>query len=383
MGILKNKMKGLGNIVIFLYILSCCPDLTLCVQTHLPLSTGTVGDKVVVIDDSGARVKLACVNWYGAHMEGHVVNGLDKQPINAIANTIKDLGFNCVRLPFSLEQFYENPVVESSRISANPELEGETSLSVLDATVAGLTEVGLLVLLNNHNSKAGWCCSEQDGEGLWYTNQYPEDMWLQALTSMAERYINNPLIAGIDLRNELRKAHGHAPTWGDGNDKTDWAKAAELAGNLILDVNPNLLILVEGTEYAGNLEGARHHPIHLTKPAQLVYSGHMYPFWWDSSLAYPEFKERIESRQTYVVEPGQIFSAAYWMGEFGTGDNDAAWSKIIRYLEESDSDWSYWAIDGYKTPGEEESYGILESDYVTVRNPWLMDQLKKIMPILS
>merc|ERR1719427_586692 len=102
------------------------------VSPHLPLGTAAVGSKVVVVDAAGTRVKLACVNWYGAHMEGHVVNGLDKQPINAIANTIKDLGFNCVRLPFSLEQFYDNPVVESSHVSANPQLEGETSLSVLD-----------------------------------------------------------------------------------------------------------------------------------------------------------------------------------------------------------------------------------------------------------
>ena len=79
---------------------------------RLPLSTGTVGDKVVVVDADGARVKLACVNWYGAHMEGYVVNGLDKQTISSIAKTISGLGFNCIRLPFSLEQFFENPVVE-------------------------------------------------------------------------------------------------------------------------------------------------------------------------------------------------------------------------------------------------------------------------------
>ena len=36
------------------------------------------------------------------------------------------------------------------------------------------------------------------------------------------------------------------------------------------------------------------------------------------------------------------------MGEFGTGDNDEKWGKIIQYLEESDVDWSYWAIDGYE-----------------------------------
>merc|ERR1711936_55117 len=339
------------------------------VSRELPLRTAVVGSKVVVVDAAGTRVKLACVNWYGAHMEGYVVNGLDKQTISSIAKTISDLGFNCIRLPFSLEQFFENPVVEDSRVSANPELIGKTSMEVFDATVSGLTDEGLLVLLNNHNSKAGWCCSEQDGNGLWYTNTYPEEMWIEALTSMAERYVGNPLVAGIDLRNELRRAHGHSPTWGDGNDKYDWAMAAEKAGNLVLDVNPNLLILVEGTEYAGNLEGARNHPIKLSHPAQTVYSGHMYPFWYDPTLPYPEFKQRIETRQTFVTEPGQSYSAAYWMGEFGTGDNDETWGKIIQYLEESDSDWSYWAIDGYKRPGEDESYGILQSDYKTIRHP--------------
>ena len=52
-------------------------------------------------------------------------------------------------------------------------------MEVFDATVEGLTNEGLIVILNNHNSKAGWCCSEQDGEGLWYTHDYPEDMWFQ------------------------------------------------------------------------------------------------------------------------------------------------------------------------------------------------------------
>ena len=136
------------------------------------------------------------------------------------------------------------------------------------------------------------------------------DTPLQALTAMAERYVENPLVAGIDLRNELRKAHGHSPTWGDGNEKTDWAMAAEKAGNLVLEVNPNLLILVEGTEFAGNLEGAKTHPIELSKPRQLIYSGHMYPFWWDSTLAYPDFKNRMETRQTFVMEGGHTYSAS-------------------------------------------------------------------------
>ena len=51
-------------------------------------------------------------------MEGHVVNGLDKQPVSSIAHTIKDLGFNCIRLPFSLEQYFENPFIDVSVVES-------------------------------------------------------------------------------------------------------------------------------------------------------------------------------------------------------------------------------------------------------------------------
>ena len=43
-------------------------------------------------------------------------------------------------------------------MSANPSLRDQTAMGVFDAVVAGLTEAGLMVLLNNHNSGAGWCC---------------------------------------------------------------------------------------------------------------------------------------------------------------------------------------------------------------------------------
>ena len=82
----------------------------------LPLSTGELGGKMAIVDSEGNRVKMVCVNWYGAHMEGHVVNGLDRQTVFSIANTIKDIGFNCVRLPFSLEQYYDNPYIDVSNI---------------------------------------------------------------------------------------------------------------------------------------------------------------------------------------------------------------------------------------------------------------------------
>ena len=86
----------------------------------LPLST----KGSTIVDKNGDEVRLACVNWYGAHMERYAVNGLDLVDINEIAQGIADKGFNCVRLVFSLEQFYKDPVVESDVLTANPNLIG-------------------------------------------------------------------------------------------------------------------------------------------------------------------------------------------------------------------------------------------------------------------
>ena len=36
--------------------------------------------------------------------------------------------------------------------------------------------------------------------------------------------------------------------------------------------------------------------------------------------------------QTFVADVGFNYSAPYWMGEFGTGDDSENWGKIGKYL---------------------------------------------------
>jgi len=339
---------------------------------------------MVTVDSTGERVKLACVNWYGAHMEDLVVNGLDVKPINYIAEKITGLGFNCVRLVFALDTIFMDPVVKAERLSANPELVGMTSLELLDQAVQALTDAKLIVLLNNHISTAMWCCSPHDGEGLWYTNEYPEEMWIQGLELVTQRYLGNPWVAGMDLRNEIRPEHDLGATWGTGIPETDWAAAAERAGNRLLEINPEMLIIVEGILSAGNLMGALIHPIQLSRPEKLVYSGHIYPFSpIISDLDYPLYKSLMHTMQTFVADAGHNYSAPYWMGEFGCGGDSPNWEKIVRFLNETDHDFAYWSIDGYTRPGQNEGYGLLEMDYETIRHPWKVDQLQALQPILS
>ena len=43
------------------------------------------------------------------------------------------------------------------------------------------------------------------------------------------------MVAGFDLRNEVRPAHGVAAEWGNGGE-ADFALACEKSGNMILEV---------------------------------------------------------------------------------------------------------------------------------------------------
>ena len=36
--------------------------------------------------------------------------------------------------------------------------------------------------------------------GLWYTDTYPEEMWIEGWVEVARRYLDNPWVAGMDLR---------------------------------------------------------------------------------------------------------------------------------------------------------------------------------------
>lgn len=91
-------------------------------------------------------------------------------------------------------------------------------------------ECNPVAFLSRQISSAGWCCSTDDNEGLWYTALYSPDQFFDHWSMMAERYRGNPLVIGADLRNEPRDTQFDKVTWGSGVKATDWNQAAEEAG---------------------------------------------------------------------------------------------------------------------------------------------------------
>ena len=169
--------------------------------------------------------------------------------------------FNCIRLTYPLQMYFDNKVVQPKYLKANPELIGKTAMEIFDYTIQVLTEVGLMVILNNHTSSSMWCCTNDDGDGLWWSYQYPENMFFECAEAFAKRYKDNPLVIGMDIRNEIRKAHGIEGTWGDQNPLTDWRRAAKKCSDKVLAIAPHWLILVGGLHYQLDLTGVQNAPL--------------------------------------------------------------------------------------------------------------------------
>lgn len=240
----------------------------------------------IISAETRLPVRLRCVNWYGAHMETFVAGGLDKRSCGAIAESIGRIGANCVRIPLSVEVVLEDPSPPVSAIAGlnASECNASTAMQVLDCQVGELTRRGLMVIFNNHNSFAGWVgAGERVPQGLWHTQRFPTTAWVASLSALASRYRSNPLVVGIDIRNEIHDQDGIVVTWGRSNNTdSDWKAATLLADAAIREANPEVLVIVSGLCLGYDLRGMQDLQNYRSK---YVFTTHVYTFsWWFTSV---------------------------------------------------------------------------------------------------
>jgi len=240
-----------------------------------------------IADSKNRLVRLTSVNWYGFDQKEFVPGGLDHAPLERIVELIRAMGLNSVRLPWANETIERNPVVPGYAVKANPQFSGKRAMDVMDAVIAALAKAHIVVILDNHVSRADWCCKDEDGNGLWYNDDYPEDKWLADWRAIVLRYKNQPWVVGADLRNELRSG----ATWGGNDPKLDWHAAAERGGNAVLEANPRLLVVVEGPGYSTDFTAFAKLPVKLRVPNRLVYSPHAYASAAHTFASYAEMKQ--------------------------------------------------------------------------------------------
>lgn len=260
----------------------------------------TDGNKI--LDKNGKQVWLTGVNWFGYNTGTNTFDGLWNSNLRSSVKGIADHGFNLIRVPISAELLNqwsrgEYPKANYNNAS-NPELNDMNSLQIFDYFLKLAEENGLKVMPDIH-------CAETNAMGhnvnLWYTDKVSVDDYYHALEWIADRYKDNDTMIALDIKNE---PHGKpnegssAAIWNNSTDKNNWKYTAETAAKKVLAKNPNLLIMVEGTEiyskkngdysstnsadyyfnwWGGNLRGVKDYPVDLGQyQNKLVYSPHDY-----------------------------------------------------------------------------------------------------------
>ncbi|OKH46046.1 glycoside hydrolase [Calothrix sp. HK-06] len=377
-------------VVLLSGLLSQLPNSTMgntafaAMNVELPLSTSGAR----IIDAKGKTVLLQGVNWFGMETETHVPHGLWSRDYKEMLSQIKSLGYNTIRLPYSVEALRSDSIsAVNYTIGSNKELEGKTPLEVMDIIVKEAERQGLMIVLDSHRLN-----SKRIPE-LWYGDGFTEADWIDTWRLLAQRYKNQANIIGADLKNE---PHGRA-SWGTNDLSTDWRLAAERAGNAILSINPNWLIIVEGVElnvpgqkltnhwWGGNLEGVRRFKVRLKQRNKIVYSPHEYgsgvfnkPYFSDKSFP----KNMLQRWETgfYYIARQKI--APIWIGEFGGKQVDknsieGIWqNKLVDFIRDKNLSYAYWSWN----PNSSDTAGILLSDWQTIDAPKQV-MLSRILPV--
>jgi endoglucanase len=323
-----------------------------------------------LVDASGCKVVLTGVNWFGFETSTFAPHGLQVRNYQDMLKQMVQLGFNTIRLPYTNQLFDPASKPQGINFQLNPDLKGLQGLALMDRIIQGAGRVGLRVILDRHDPTA------DQRPPLWYSDQMPQTRWIQDWVMLAQHYRGNTTIIGADLANE---PHGPA-TWGDGNPSTDWHMAAEQAGNAILAVNPNWLIIVEGIEqyhgdaywWGGNLEGAEQYPVRLSVPDKLVYSAHDYgpELYVQQWFQVPKLSDLAQTlpivwlkHWAYLAKSG----VPVFVGEFGGNslgqDAEGMWQRTLVYFMKINSiSYTYWSWN----PDSGDTGGILQNDWKTV-----------------
>jgi endoglucanase len=330
-----------------------------------------------IIDANGNIVLLRGVNWFGMETEVHVPHGLWKRDYKDMLAQIKQLGYNFIRLPYSVNALRSSNIsaVDFS-IGSNRDLQGKTPLEVMDIIIREAAKSELLIMLDSHR------LNDVTIPELWYGDGFTEADWIDTWKLLAERYKNQSNIVAVDLKNE---PHGNA-SWGTGDLRNDWRLAAERCGNAILAINPNWLIVVEGVEknvpnqqlsghwWGGNLEGVRNFPVRLNVANKIVYSPHEYgqgvfdQTWFNEPNFPQNLYDRWDKGFFYITANG---IAPVLIGEFGgrkidSSSKEGIWQRqFIDFIKQKNLSFNYWSWN----PNSSDTGGILLDDWVNIDIP--------------
>ncbi|WP_298529338.1 cellulase family glycosylhydrolase [uncultured Ruminococcus sp.] len=377
-----------------------------------------VNGNAEVVDMNGNPVWMTGVNWFGYNAGRQVFDGVWSKNMHSMLNQIADHGFNLLRVPMSTQillqwknhgpdtgsgvgqvnmmvNAYENPeLTVEGGVDGQGQYTLMYSFDIWNKAVEWCRENGMKIMIDIHSATTAAMGHQVP---VWYDENFSEDDWLEALSWFCDYYKDDDTIIAIDLKNEPhgKPEEGNFAKWDDSKDANNWKYAAEKGAMACLEQNPNLLIMVEGTEcypdferggdwsspavdyahydepslifgawWGGNLRGVKDHPVDIGKyNKQIVYSPHDYgPLVWKQKWFYMEDPSKTFSRETllddywrdswaYLIEEKRY---PLLMGEWGgfideehdpTGENKHWMQELRDYMIDKHIHHTFWCFN--------------------------------------
>lgn len=231
---------------------------------------------------------------------------------------IGELGFNCVRLPF----WYKNLETEK---------EGAYDFSRLDWAVERCAERGIRVILDchglpgfqsiaHHCGKINDCRLYDETEEGEEFRRLSEKLWI----AVAERYRDNPAVAGYDLMNEPMCDFDE-----NQDDEAMW-KVYDRLYRAVRETDPKHLIIMEAIWDFD----------HLPDPKDagwenVMYELHLYD---PSDEAYTQIIKEAKAKN---------YNVPIFVGEFKPTTAEGHWDYILNMFNENYVNWTTWTYKGH------------------------------------
>ena len=253
----------------------------------------------------------ATQDFYDAWLANHVTE--------ADIDSLKNWGFNSVRLPMHYN-LYTLPIEDEPVPGEQTFL--TKGFELTDSLIAWCAAREMYVVLDLHAAPGGQGYDEGISDydptkpSLW-ESPANRDKTVALWQRLAERYADEPWVAGYDLINE--------PNWNLPGG-TLLRQLYEEITDSIRTVDPDHIIFIEGNWFANDFTG-------LTPPwdDQLVYSPHKY---WS-------FND--EGSMLFATGLREQYNVPLYLGE--TGENSNVWFRdAILLFEDLDMGWAWWPM---------------------------------------
>jgi len=306
-----------------------------------------------IIDKAGRKVRLTGISLGGwLMMEGYMLGGRNI-PEHLIRNTapefatefrnrfitpkdaetIKNLGFNCVRMPFNYRLIEESGGME-----------------FLKQAVEWFTDLKTYVILDMHavpgSQNRDWH-SDSEGIAEFWQNKEHRNHYLRLWDQLSKVFKDNEYIAGYDVMNE--------PV----TDRVDFLKETyKQVVEVIRKNNDSHIIFLEGNNWAQVVDFLSNQlsenvalSIHFYEPTKFVFN--QLP-----NLTYPGRIDGVQWNKMRIarhLKKYTIYGVPIYAGEFGIASRcprckkEYAWVRdVLHIFKNYGFHWTYWT---YKSVG--------------------------------